>query len=203
MGDSVHDLWSPEHIVYSSVQALYLYSESFSDSDFRRYRDILAFQIGEDVSGVAHDVDVSNWYEFSPEGSVLAEEFDIYSIPAANVSIRTEDDGFKLGYVFSITFDVCNGVYPDNFKEYVDRIKASATEKDIPLEGICIDYFCYEQPVFGLNLWFLLDDPSTDATSGISLVAVPDYSRIASFNSIDQYPDAIKTATAYLGTYAP
>ena len=113
-----------------------------TDIELRQARDILAFQIGEDVSGNAYPIeDQSNL--FDEEG--VPAKLQALVMPASSTYFSVTNN---ICYV-SVNFEAVNGVTPIDLYEYTKDILNALSE--LPCD-IYIPYYYYGQLVFSVHL---------------------------------------------------
>lgn len=128
---------------YSITAFKYDKTSELTDTELRKRRDVLAFQIGEDVSGRSYSLKTtSRLFENAPE---YLQEFNA---PATDV------DFFESNSIscISLTFDAINGVAPSDLSAYTNNLINILTEKHNGDTHVFLTYEYYGQPVFWLNL---------------------------------------------------
>lgn len=113
-----------------------------TDVELRQARDVLAFQIGEAVSGNAYPVEVQSNL-FDEEG--VPTKLQSLVMPASSTLFSVIDNKI---YV-TISFDAVNGVTPTKLYEYTNAILSAVS--DAPCD-VSISYDYYGQMVFLVRL---------------------------------------------------
>lgn len=176
----------------TAVLAIMRLSHSdFTDTEYRETRDILAYQIGESVSGKAFPVKKDlNIFEDEQVPEALRD----FDAPAYSSSVFEFSDG----YHFSLYFDAINGIAPSDLLTYantiIDSVLKVTDSSHKTSFNVHIGYNYYEQTVFGLYLQ--LDDK---AFSG-HLIGGTDLA--VSFESADEIADVIEAGAKYLGKHS-
>lgn len=160
-----------------------------TDLEYRQGRDILAFQIGKDVSGKAYPVEKeSNIFEDKPVHQEL-KEFD------APVSLCVIGDMGDNPFWISIYFDAMNGIAPFDLLSYTNELidiisNIGATSPELEFQ-INIGYQYYEQFVFRLRL--NLKGTTIDGFLSSSVDHIMD------FDSLDEIETAVEAGAKYFG----
>lgn len=197
-------------------------AENRTDIEYHQYRDILAFQIGEAVSGKSYAAEQSvfDLDEDGQEEKYLNELIDIDSVPFCFGSVDVVD-GFWHG---SLSFDEQNGVHISDLQQYIETLYGHLVEKDINDTSFNFYYSRYEQDVFSINLYLRdgtfagsvnrTDEPVTEAVNRIldkyseeeimEMTESPKEFAILNplyeFDTIEDLPNAIAAAIAFSGS---
>lgn len=190
-------------------------ADTRTDLEYYEYRDILAFQIGEAVSGKSYDPDRYG-IDNCPK---MMELFDVEAFPVEYVSELEFEDG----WYWSMTFDELNGVSITDFQGYIESVYDDFINSNMNEGSLSFNYSRYEQDVFYISLNFA----EGELTGGVyrdgeevekarellneklkneeisSMEELPEELSILKplyeFTSIEQLPDAIKAAQSYAG----
>lgn len=190
-------------------------ADTRTDLEYYEYRDILAFQIGEAVSGKSYDPDRYG-IDNCPK---MMELFDVEAFPVEYVSELEFEDG----WYWSMTFDELNGVSITDFQGYIESVYDDFINSNMNEGSLSFNYSRYEQDVFYISLNFAegeltggvyrdgeevekarellsekLKNEEISATEELPeelSILKPLYE----FTSIEQLPDAIKAAQSYAG----
>ena len=190
-------------------------ADTRTDLEYYEYRDILAFQIGEAVSGKSYDPDRYG-IDNCPK---MMELFDVEAFPVEYVSELEFEDG----WYWSMTFDELNGVSITDFQGYIESVYDDFINSNMNEGSLSFNYSRYEQDVFYISLRFTegkltgavyrdgeevekarellsekLKNEEISATEELPeelSILKPLYE----FTSIEQLPDAIKAAQSYAG----
>lgn len=190
-------------------------ADTRTDLEYYEYRDILAFQIGEAVSGKSYDPDRYG-IDNCPK---MMELFDVEAFPVEYVSELEFEDG----WYWSMTFDELNGVSITDFQGYIESVYDDFINSNMNEGSLSFNYSRYEQDVFYISLNFA----EGELTGGVyrdgeevekarellneklkneeisSMEELPEELSILKplyeFSSIEQLPDAIKAAQSYAG----
>ena len=190
-------------------------ADTRTDLEYYEYRDILAFQIGEAVSGKSYDPDRYG-IDNCPQMMAL---FDVEAFPVEYVSELEFEDG----WYWSMTFDELNGVSITDFQGYIESVYDDFINSNMNEGSLSFNYSRYEQDVFYISLNFA----EGELTGGVyrdgeevekarellneklkneeisSMEELPEELSILKplyeFTSIEQLPDAIKAAQSYAG----
>lgn len=190
-------------------------ADTRTDLEYYEYRDILAFQIGEAVSGKSYDPDRYG-IDNCPK---MMELFDVKAFPVEYVSELEFEDG----WYWSMTFDELNGVSITDFQGYIESVYDDFINSNMNEGSLSFNYSRYEQDVFYISLNFA----EGELTGGVyrdgeevekarellneklkneeisSMEELPEELSILKplyeFTSIEQLPDAIKAAQSYAG----
>lgn len=119
---------------------LWLDADELTDKQFRMYRDMLAFQLGENVSGNTYSAERQNtthdvYYgaDYIGDYKAISNSYSYYESDTAIMAM--------------VRFDWMNGVYPTDLEKIASDIIAMA--KDVEKSfSISIDYQCYGQSAF-------------------------------------------------------
>ena len=190
-------------------------ADTRTDLEYYEYRDILAFQIGEAVSGKSYDPDRYG-IDNCPK---MMELFDVKAFPVEYVSELEFEDG----WYWSMTFDELNGVSITDFQGYIESVYDDFINSNMNEGSLSFNYSRYEQDVFYISLRFtegkLTGGVYRDGEEGekarellneklkneeiSSMEELPEERSILKplyeFTSIEQIPDAIKAAQSYAG----
>ncbi len=186
-----------------------------TDIEYHQYRDILAFQIGEDVSGKKYDA-----AQMGIDNCVrLAELVNIDAFPFDS-AMEYEYNGY---WTWGLTFDEMNGISPSDLQKYIETIISKLQETDIKNYSFNFSYNCYEQDVF--TIAFVFADGELHGSvqrSGEEVMQAYDqlFAKYTSeeisamekmpkefslldplyeFTSMEQLPEAISAASAFAG----
>lgn len=190
-------------------------ADTRTDLEYYEYRDILAFQIGEAVSGKSYDPDRYG-IDNCPK---MMELFDVEAFPVEYVSELEFEDG----WYWSMTFDELNGVSITDFQGYIESVYDDFINSNMNEGSLSFNYSRYEQDVFYISFNFA----EGELTGGVyrdgeevekarellneklkneeisSMEELPEELSILKplyeFTSIEQLPDAIKAAQSYAG----
>lgn len=139
---------SADTAVCSTISDLYFHYDEFNDNAFRMYRDILIFQLG----GIAKDETyppAKRINAFEEESKNLANRLKLQSFPASDVSIYAfEESSFPL---VLITFDLANGVMPEDVFNYYKTLINYAKQEDVRIDSLTIFYHIYGQLAFAID----------------------------------------------------
>lgn len=190
-------------------------ADKTTDLEYHKYRDLLAFQVGEAVSGKSYDPDRYG-IDNCPK---MMELFDVEAFPVEYVSELEFEDG----WYWSMTFDELNGVSITDFQGYIESVYDDFINSNMNEGSLSFNYSRYEQDVFYISLNFA----EGELTGGVyrdgeevekarellneklkneeisSMEELPEELSILKplyeFTSIEQLPDAIKAAQSYAG----
>ena len=135
----------------SAIWDLHLYYDdfNFNDNAFRMYRDILRFQLGQNVKGATHSP-TKTIRTGDEESQSLAKQLKLQEFPIFDAYIDIYDDS-SLPTV-SLTFDLANNVMPENvFTHYKTLIK-QVKKREIGLDSLTIYYHIYGQTAFEIDV---------------------------------------------------
>lgn len=134
-----------------------------TDIEYHHFRDILAFQIGEPVSGNIYAAEQSiSDYDDGQDEILLNELIDITSVPFdyGHISILDGDTwhGDKYldddAWVGALFFDEQNGVQVSDLQQYIETLYGNLVKKDINNASFSFYYSRYEQDVLSIELRF-------------------------------------------------
>lgn len=190
-------------------------ADKTTDLEYHKYRDLLAFQVGEAVSGKSYDPN-RDGIEECPK---MLELFDVDTLP---IDFAYENK-FQDGWYWSMTFDELNGVSFTDFQGYIESVYDDFINSNMNEGSLSFNYSRYEQDVFYISLRFTegkltgavyrdgeevekarellsekLKNEEISATEELPeelSILKPLYE----FTSIEQLPDAIKAAQSYAG----
>lgn len=186
-----------------------------TDVEYYQYRDILAFQIGEAVSGKSYDAERLGLDECSK----MIELFNAEALP---IDFATEHE-FDTFWSWSMTFDEMNGVSLSDFQNYIESVYEAFLSSDINNADMSFYYSRYEQNVFSVSLHTVggnltgsvrrADEQALNATEQFlekytteEISAMDGYPKefailnpLYEFNSIEQLSDAIAAARTFSG----
>lgn len=186
-----------------------------TDLEYYEYRDILAFQIGEAVSGKSYDPDRYG-IDNCPK---MMELFDVEAFPVVSTSEIEATDS----YIWFMTFDEMNGVSITDFQGYIESVCDDFINSNINWANFNFYYKRYEQDVFYISLDFMGEKLTgvvyrdgeevekarkqlTEKFTSEEIAAMEELPKefsilnpLYEFTSIEQLPDAIKAAQSYAG----
>lgn len=142
-----------DDIIDSRILYLYFDAEEMTDSEFWEYRDVLAFQIGEDVSGrkypAKHDhYNLGDFENRIDKDQELFARLDEYAGAVAEYDCHALEDFLSV----SITLDQMNGVKVNDVYAIVDHV-LEEFEEGADYEGfsLAVRYQKYDQEVFTVS----------------------------------------------------
>ena len=206
----------PDQTIAFIIDSLAVYDARIkSDVEYHQYRDILAFQIGEPVSGRSYDAKRLG-LDYCPK---LIELFNADTLPIA----FADEHEFDSLWYWSMSFDAMNGVSISNLQDYIDSVYKSLLSSDIENASIFFYYSCYEQDVFSISI-NIIDGKLTGSVrqtgehtlkayeqltakyTSEEIAAMDEYPKefavlnpLYEFDSIEQLPDAIAAARTFFG----
>ena len=123
-----------------------------TDLEYHQYRDVLAFQIGEPVSGKSYEAERSILSLDDPtdEKKLLKELIDIDSVPFDLGDAEIWDNGTWNGCLF---FDEQNGVRIADLQQHIEIIYGNLVKKDVKNAYFYFYYSRYEQDVLYIEIW--------------------------------------------------
>ena len=116
-----------------------------TDAELREYRDILAFQIGEKVSGKTYTA-----LKSTPTGTEnkLSQYIDLENTPFDVGTINQTAD-----YCFvTLSFDTRNGVTAQDIQKSIESAFNSAGKEDSISFNITVYIYCYDQPAVCISV---------------------------------------------------
>ena len=191
-------------------------ADKTTDLEYYEYRDILAFQIGEAVSGKSYDPDRYG-IDDCPK---MLELFDADTFPIEFANEHEFEDDW---YWWSMTFDELSGVSITDFQSYIESVYDDFINSSMNEASFNFYYKRYEQDVFYISLDFMgekltgavyRDGEEVEKARELlneklkneeisSMEELPEELSILKplyeFTSIEQLPDAIKAAQSYAG----
>jgi len=192
--DNDYDHKSANYCIESAILSLTAHAKEFTDTDFHMYRDILSYQIGEEVSGKVY-APKKKRVGFNDEETYIANFLNIDQFPYMSSYILNHGSGFTC----SLDFDAMTCVKVTDLREYAETIITNARKSNITFSSsISFDYYCYDQLVFTLSF----DKISEDGIR-IFLFSGSLDQTLGEYDSLDKIPDALKVAEDYFGKYAP
>lgn len=207
-----------QRIAYIIETLSILDADMRTDLEYHEYRDILAFQIGEKVSGKSYD---PNKYGIDDCPKML-EFFDADTFPIQFAQEIEFDDGWYWG----MTFDELNGVSIKDLQGYIESVHDDLDDLiNSNTNNISFSFYYkrYEQDVFYISLRFtgekltgavyrdgeevekareLLNEKIKNKEINAAEELPEEFSilnPLYTFTSIEQLPDAIKAAQSYAG----
>lgn len=198
-------------------------AEYRTDIEYHQYRDILAFQIGEPVSGkiYAAEQSVFDLDEDGQEAKWLNELIDITSVPFDYSHVIIADDDISHGLMF---FDEQYGVQVSDLQQYLEMFYGNLVEKNLNNISFTFHYSRYKQDVLSISLSFL-DGEFTgtvyrdgeavtearnrfiDKYSEEERIEMTEYPKefailnpLYEFHTIEDLPNAIAAASAFSGS---
>lgn len=188
-----------------------------TDVEYHQYRDVLAFQIGEPVSGNSYAADQTVYDQ--DEERQLKELIDIDTLPFDHGYLITGDDVL----IASLAFDQMNGVNVADLQQYIQIVYRNIIEKDVKKNSLDFGYARYEQDVFCINLTVLdgdlsgsvliIGEQATEAYNQLKIkysaeeiAEMEKYPKefailnpLYEFSAIEDLPEALKVASAFAG----
>lgn len=190
-------------------------ADKTTDLEYQKYRDLLAFQIGEKVSGKSYDPN-RDGIDDCPK---MLELFDVDTLP---IDFAFEDN-FEDFWLWSLTFDEFNGVSIKDLQGYIESVYDDFESSNMNEASFSFYYNRYEQDVFRIFLHFTggkligtvsrdgeevekAYDQLTEKFTSEEIAAMEEFPKefsilnpLYEFTSIEQLPDAIKAAQSYAG----
>ena len=181
----------------SAIWDLYLYYDdfNFNDNAFRMYRDILRFQLGQNVRGATHSP-TKTIRTGDEESQSLAKHLKLQEFPIFDAYVDFVGDP-PLPSI-SLTFDLSNNVIPEDVFSYCKTLIKQVKKLEIGLDSLTIYYHIYGQTAFEIDV-SLYD--SGEYFLALNLIndeaAEPEYIE-ATDENIERM---VVTATAYVSDY--
>ena len=116
-----------------------------SDADIRQKRDVLAYQIGKEVSGQAYSIETFSGLFNENDNPEYLQDF---CAPARTADLFSGESLVSI----SLTFDAINGIAPSDLLAHINSLTNILSQKHAGDARIFITYAYYEQPVFWLTL---------------------------------------------------
>lgn len=180
-----------QNLAYEIKHLDYPSADKRTDLEYRQIRDVIAYQIGKDVSGRVYPAEYANGtFADEPGPNALKD----YNAPAS--SAYAHEGTTDSSYTISISFDYMNGLGPLDMIDHVERLAnvlSSASRKDNITFTLYASYECYEQDVFSLHL-----EVSKNSASGFvaSLTSQSDIT-FSDVNSVKEIAPALEEAAKY------
>lgn len=166
------------------------YGETISDNIYSIHRDIIAYQVGKPVLKNRYDPISFIDREFSSQEDSLTDALAIYSMPVGQTRLNDDDPN---SISLSVNFDYMFGTPVSDVYEYIDTICENAEKNNIPLSKITLEYHCYDQLVFSVEL-----SVSNSEIDG-SVALGHNGETVIEVHSFDELKTAIETASEYFG----
>lgn len=135
---------SADYIINSCITSL-SYGHPKTDSKYREFRDLLAFQISEEVSGKVYQ---------APRNDQSTEEDALKEI--INVNVTPFDYGdihyFNNYVLISLSFDSRHGVSIADLGDYTQKLLDKLSQLNLTSATIHVRYNSYDQSIFYLAL---------------------------------------------------
>jgi len=187
-----------------------------SDEEYRMYRDLLAFQIGEPVSGKAYPADQSSIDSDKPLDVLI----DVDSTPFDFGNIYVSQETWSV----MLMFDRLNGVHVPDLGQYVEEVLHNLSDNNVAEAILYVEYSCYDQSVLYIYITILdgiftgsvcRADSSADEArerlareySAEEISAMTEYPKeysilnpLYEFDSIEDLPSALAAASAFVGS---
>lgn len=182
---------------FSAIWDLYLYYDyfNFNDNAFRMYRDILRFQLGQNVRGATHSP-TKTIRTGDEESQSLAKNLKLQEFPIFDAYVDFVGDP-PLPSI-SLTFDLANNVIPEDVFSYCKTLIKQVKKLEIGLDSLTIYYHIYGQAAFEIDV-SLYD--SGEYSLALNLIndeaAEPEYIE-ATDENIERM---VVAATAYVSDY--
>lgn len=163
-----------------------------TDDELREYRDILAFQIGEKVSGKTYAA-----LKGTPTGteSKLSQYIDLESMPFDFGTVNQTAD-----YCFvTLSFDTRSGVTAQDIQKSIESAFNSAGKEDSKSFNITVYIYCYDQPAVCISVH---SNDGSFMGAVRELVATDDENSSAilhEFDSMDGLSKAVAAVSSFVG----
>ena len=131
--------------VCNAISDLYYHYDEFTDNAFRMYRDILRFQLGQNVKDTIYSP-AKNIRAYDDESQYIAKQLKLEDLPIFDASVYIFDDS-SLPTV-SLTFDLANGVTPEDAFTHSKTLIQQMKKHEICLDYLTIYYHIYGQTTF-------------------------------------------------------